>query len=49
MDRIVNNIQLTCNLTCVLKTQRPYNSIIIFSKYVGILIFLVRVTVLSYN
>ena len=36
MDRIVNNILLTLN---ILKTQRSYNSTIIFSKYVSILIF----------
>ena len=44
MDQIINNIWLTWNLTCVLRT---YNSIVIFSKYVAILICLVKIAVLT--
>jgi len=36
IEQIVNNIQLTQNLTCVL---RIYNSMVRFSKYVVMLIF----------
>ena len=43
MDRIVNNIRLTQNLIYVLRTLRTYNPTISFSKYVVMLIFLVRI------
>ena len=39
MDRIVNNIQLTQNLICVLRTHRTYNLIVRFSKYMFMLFF----------
>ena len=44
MDQIINNIWLTWNLTCVLRT---YNSMIRFSKYVAMLICLMKVAVLT--
>ena len=40
MDRIVNNIWLAQNLTCVLKTKRTCNPTIRFLKSVVMLIFL---------
>ena len=49
MDRIVNNIRLTLNLTCVLRTKIIYYSTVRFTKYVAMLICLVRVVVLCYN
>ena len=49
MNQIINNIRLTWNLTCVLRTKRTCNSIIRFSKYVTMLICLVKVLVLGYN
>ena len=33
MDPIVDNIWLTWNLTCMLKTYRTYNPMVGFSKY----------------
>ena len=50
MDWIVNNIQLVWNLTCVLKIKKKTcNLMVRFSKYVAMLIFLVRVVVLDYS
>ena len=46
IDHIVNNIQLTQNLTCVL---RAWNSTVRFSKYVLIFILLCKVVALGYN
>ena len=46
---IVDNIQLTQNLTCVMRVQRTCNSTVKFSKYVIIFILLSKVVVLSYN
>ena len=40
MDHIVNNIQLSQNLTYILKAQRTYNLMVRFSKYVVILMIL---------
>ena len=49
MDHIVNNIQLTQNLVCVLKAHRICNSTVRFSKYVVIFILRWKVVDLSYN
>ena len=49
MDQIVNNIHLVWNLTCVLKKKKNMHSMVTFSKYVVLLIFLVKVVVLDYN
>ena len=35
----VINIQFEWNLTCILKTQRTYNPMVIFSKYIVMFIF----------
>ena len=43
MDHIVNNIQLSQNLTYILKAQRTYNLMVRFSKYVVILMILSKV------
>ena len=43
MDYIVNNIQLSQNLTYILKAQRTYNLIVRFSKYVVILMILSKI------
>ena len=43
MDRIVNNIWLIQNLICLLRTLGTNNPTVSFSKYVVILIFLVRI------
>ena len=51
MDRIVNNIQLVQKLTCMLRTKKKkkYNQTVWFSKYVVMLIFVVKVITLDYN
>ena len=49
MNRIVNNIQLTRNLTYMLKILRTSNQTVIFLKYVVILIFLMGFVIISYN
>ena len=46
---MVNNIQLTQNLTCVLRGQRACNSMIKFSKYIVMFILLSKTIVLGYN
>ena len=43
MDHIVNNIQLSQNLTYIWKAQRTYNLIVRFSKYVVILMVLSKI------
>ena len=47
MDWIVNNKGLAWNLTCVLRIERTCNSTVRFSKYVTMLICLVRIVVLG--
>ena len=49
LDHIVNNIQLTINLTWVLKVLKTCNSMVRFSKYVVIFILLTKVVILGYN
>ena len=49
MNQIINNIQLTQNLTLLLRTQRIYNSTVKFSNYIVMLIILVRIVVINYN
>ena len=49
MDWIINNILLKWNLTRVLRIYRKYYSTDRFSKYIVILIFLLRVIALGYN
>ena len=49
IDHIVNNIQLTQNLTCVLRVWRTWNSTVRVSKYVLIFILLSMVVALGYN
>ena len=46
---IVNNIQLTQNLTCILRAYRICNLTIIFSKYVVKFILFCKVIALGYN
>ena len=46
IDHRVNSIQLAQNLICVLRVQRIYNSMVSFSKYVTMLIFLKEVVTL---
>ena len=46
---MVNNIQLTQNLACVLRDCRICNSTIRFLKYVVTFILLSKVVVLGYN
>ena len=48
MDHIINNIQLSQNLTCV-KNIKNILSMVRFSKYVVKLIFLMEVVALVYN
>ena len=48
MDHIINNIQLSQNLTCV-KNIKNILSMVRFSKYVVMLIFLMEVVTLGYN
>ena len=49
IDHIVNNIQLTQNLTCVFRTKRICNSMVKISKYVVMFNLLSKVVVLGYN
>ena len=49
INYIVNNIQLTQNLTCVLRAERTCNPMIKSSKYVAILMILSKVVTLGYN
>ena len=49
MDWIVNEIRLAWNLICVIKIQRTYNWMEIFSKNVVMLIGLVKVVALGYD
>ena len=48
MDHIINNIQLSQNLMCV-KNIKNILSMVRFSKYVVMLIFLMEVVALGYN
>ena len=48
MHHIVNNIQLSQNLMCV-KNIKNILSMVRFSKYVVMLIFLMEVVALGYN
>ena len=40
---------MTQNLRCVLRAQRTCNSMVRFSKYVVMLIFLKEILILGYN
>ena len=40
MDHTVNNIQLSQNLTYILRAQKTYNLMVKFSKYVVMLMIL---------
>ena len=46
---MVNIIQLALNLVCILRTKRTCKLTVRFSKYIAMLICLVRVVALSYN
>ena len=48
MDHIINNIQLSQNLMCV-KNIKNILSMVRFSKYMVMLIFLMEVVALGYN
>ena len=48
MDHITNNIQLSQNLMCV-KNIKNILSMVRFSKYMVMLIFLMEVVALGYN
>ena len=43
MDHTVNNIQLSQNLTYILRAQKTYNLMVKFSKYVVMLMILIGV------
>ena len=49
INHIVNNIRLTQNLTCILRTCWTCNLMVRFSKYVVTFILLSKVVTLSYN
>jgi len=49
IDRIVNNIQLTQNLRCILRMKQTCNSTVRFFKYVVIFILLSKIVALGYN
>ena len=49
IDYIVNKIQLTQNLTCILRVWRICNLIVRFLKYIELFILLSKVVVLGYN
>ena len=47
IDHIENKIQLTQNLTCILRVWRIYNPIVRFLKYIELFILLSKVVVLG--